>query len=163
MNEHDQVLQNELVLRLSTLEHQRTQLEAALNTAAGLHALDLTRAIVDEVVKVAQRIDTSANSAPLTNAFAEAGNLYSTLDQMSKDFDPSLWQWVLSLFNTPRTSATQQRQEFCQMMTDTYRVVETFLGLAGTQFQSEAAEREWAQAAGLFLHDLRRVVEQVNS
>jgi hypothetical protein len=161
MNDHDLALQYKLVLLLSTLEQQCLHLNGALTQGDLLAALDLARAMVDGLVAVAEQLDKGADNPKLTAALADAGHLYSTLDRLRKDLDPSLWRSVLSLFGTPLTSWTQQQQDFARAMTDTFRVVEAFLNLFQALLQSEAGAQAWEQARALFLRDLNRVVEMV--
>jgi hypothetical protein len=162
MNDHDQALQNHLVLLLSTLEQHRARLDKAFHQGEPVAVLDLARAMVDEVVKAAERLGT-ADGAALTAALADAGDLFTTLDRVRKEFEPSLIRSVLAVFGKSRTSPEQKRQEFRQTLADTFRVLETFLGLFRGDFQSETAAQEWGQASGLFLHDLSRVVPEVNA
>jgi hypothetical protein len=163
MNDHDQALQYDLVQLLSTLEHHRARLDKAFHQGEPVEVLDLARAMVDEVVELAERLGTGGDSTALTTALADAGNLYTNLDRLRQDLNPSLVRSVLFLFGKSRTSPEQKRQNFRQTLTDTFRVIETFLGLFRAELQSEAAAQEWGQASGLFLHDLGRVVVKVNS
>jgi hypothetical protein len=162
MKDHDQALQNKLVLLLSTLEQLCIHLENALATGEVLAALDVARAIVDGVVAVADQLDTKSGNSALATALADAGHLYSTLDRLRKDFAPSPWRSLLAVFGTPQTSSTQKRQELVQTMTDTVRVVATFLSLFRTQLRSARAAQDWEQAQALFLRELRRVVETLH-
>jgi hypothetical protein len=163
MNDHDQALQNELVLLLSILEHHHSCMEAALHNRETLEILDRSRAIIDEVVGLADRLGTGGESDVLTSALADAGQLYTTFDRLRADLEPSLWQSVLFLFGRPRSSPAQQLEDFRHALADMYRVVETFLGLFRAQFQGEAGALEWEQASRLFLRDLRAVVDRVNA
>jgi hypothetical protein len=162
MNDHDQALQSHLVLLLSTLEQHRARLDKAFHKGEPVEVVDLARAVVDEVVKAAERLGT-ADGAALATALADAGNLLTTLDRLRKELEPSLVRSVLAVFVKSRTSPDQKRQEFRQALTETFRVVETFLGLFQTDFQSETAAQEWGQASELFLHDLARVVPEVSA
>jgi hypothetical protein len=160
MNDHDQGLQNDLVRLLSTLEHQCTRLEKAFQQSDAAEVVNLARAMVDEIVRVGQRLKNGGDDAALTTALAEAGDLYTTLDRLRREIDPSLVRSVLSLFGRSTASRSEKRQQFRQILTDTVRVVETLLHLFGGEFQRDAPAQEWGQASGLFVHELRRVVEQ---
>src|SRR5262245_20372691 len=162
MNDQDQALQSHLVLLLSTLEQHRARLDKAFFKGDPAEVLDLARAMVDEVVKAAERLGTADGDA-LAAALADAGNLFPTLDRVRKELEPSLVRSVLAVFGKSRTSPDQKRREFRRALTDTFRVLETFLGLFRGDFQSETAAQEWGQASGLFLHDLARLVPEVNA
>jgi hypothetical protein len=159
----DSDLENELVQMLSGLEYIRANLEEQHMHKRPVHALETLTTLVNQVVAFANnRLDASAYRADLASTLAKAGDFFTSAQQAREQFGGSGLKSWFGLFSRSATSRGERRQLFHTAVQGVPEVLEGYFVLFMALFQTPAAVQAWTETYGVFLADLRRVLDKLD-
>jgi hypothetical protein len=151
--------ERDLILLLSKLEQGRSYLAEPTTRRQPALALHATVAMLDEVIRFAERRRIDEPDANADAVLSRAGELVAAAHELFKEVNPSGMQSFLSFFRRPSGDGAQHRNALQRVVRGLPAVLEGFFGLWEGQFQSPAAGKDWVQVYRVFLDDLNFVID----
>jgi hypothetical protein len=156
---HDGDLADDLIVLVSTLEHDRERLAAQGRRAEAAEALEIAGKMVDAVSKLAIRHLSVETSGPtLASALADAKALCDSTEDLSREFDGSAVRAVLRYFGRSGLSNSERRYLFGRLLGRLHDILERFFVLFRDRFSTTQPATEWSQTYPVFLEELSNVV-----
>jgi hypothetical protein len=159
-DEHDQALEQRLVLMLSNLEYMRVLLEECQAGQRPAETLEAARTLVNHVVEFTEKYaPAEAPPEALAPALAKAGDFYTSAQQLTEQYNGSFLKSVFGLFGK-KAPAPDRRRLFQETTQRLLEVLESNFDLYSNWFHAEPAAGNWRETYEVFLADLKRVAEQ---
>jgi hypothetical protein len=155
----DDVLANDLIVLVSTLEQKRAQLVQLQSGSDPAAVLDIARKMVRAVTKlIDQHLTLQTSGAALTVALAEGKDLCDSMEALKAEYDDSGFNGMMRFFRRSSLSRSERRRLFRLLVGRLHEAVERFFVLCREHFEAPAAAVEWNQTYTLFLAELDQVV-----
>jgi hypothetical protein len=154
----DASLEQKLVHMLSNLEYLRSCLEEFQAQGDPGQAVETATALVNQVVEFSQRHLDAEAQAP---ARAKLEDFLASAGRLREQVNGSLMKSVLGLFGRKTADSPQRRQSAREVSRRMADVLECYFALLTGCFQSPAPAGRWRETSGVFLGDLKRVLEKL--
>jgi hypothetical protein len=153
--------ERELIRLLSGLEFLRAELEELVRQKKSAGALENLVAMVDHVVKFAERHVDAAAATNLPTLLAKAGDLYSSLRQALEERDGSSLKSLFGWFTKTKDDKLGRQHSARSTIEAVKEVLQSAFELFEAGFRSPANAQQWAQTWQVFLADLAPVLDKL--
>jgi DNA-binding response OmpR family regulator len=154
------VLQNSLILVLSKLEQIMVRLEKAYKQP--ISAIQLLSEIVNQVVEFSETMrGADADTVHLAKALTRGRDKYPMLQLLHTHKNRLSVQTAANLFNSWASDPRDRQDVFSQICQGMISILESYCLLFSTYFQSSGMRDQWREIYGVFLFDLKKVMNKI--
>jgi hypothetical protein len=160
--QQDSMLENDLILLLSQLEHALSQLASRKNRNRPTIALQILAEMVNDAAAFSEEhASGGANTDSLARTLALTGDTYPAMRILQPQNNRLSAQTMSKMYSSWASDSTGRRQMFQQIGQSILDVLERYFALFTSFFRSPSLTHEWQEMCRVFLRDLTPIVAKI--